>query len=217
MGPWSYSNLEKYESCPRQFYEVKVARSVVEPPTVHTEWGKSVHSAFEESVKSGVPLPPAMSQWQPLAYKLVRLPGEKLTEWKVALDKSYKPVGWNEAWTRGVIDLAVIGRTSAAVLDYKTGKRKFSEQLNLYASYILALYPNVETVHTAFVWLKDKRIDRGKVDREYLPVVRAAFLERASRLEAAYERNEWPERPSGLCNGWCPVKTCVFYRDKKNA
>ena len=41
------------------------------------------------------------------------------------------------------------------------------------------------------------------------------FIPRIRRMERAYEQDTWPAKPSGLCAGWCPVKTCPHYKDKK--
>lgn len=215
MRPWSFSNLEKFETCPRQFYEVKIAKSVQEPPTVHTVWGKEVHTALENRIKHGTPLPEGMTQWEGIAAKAAALPGEKHTELAVALDRAFQPTDWDTAWTRGVIDLAVIGDTTAAVVDWKTGKRKPTQQLDLYAAYVMALHPRIERVTTAFVWLKEQKTTKGEVTRDDYGGVWGEFLTRAARLEKAYERNSWPERPSGLCNGWCPVRACIFHKDKQ--
>lgn len=210
MAAWTYSQLDSHESCPKKFYHLKVARDVVEPPTEHTEWGTRVHTAFEDAIRDGTALPEGMTQWQKLADKLAALPGEKLTEQKFAIDRNFQPTDWSSAWSRGIADLVVLQGSKAAVLDYKTGKRKPSEQLDLYANYIFHTYPQIESVTTGYVWLKVKRIDRKPLPRASVSTTWQSLLPRVSKLESAYERNSWPARPSGLCNGWCPVKTCDF-------
>lgn len=211
---WTYSQLDTFETCPRKFYHTKVKKDVVEPPTVHTEWGTRVHTAFEEFMLNGTPLPEGMTQWQTLANKIAALPGQKLTEYKYALDRNFQPTDWKGSWTRGIADLVVIHKDKAVVMDYKTGKRKPTEQLDLYATYIFAHHPEVSVVNTGFVWLKEKRFDWGKVPREQLPVVWQGFLPRVAKLESAYERDRWPAKTSGLCNGWCPVTSCEFNKKK---
>jgi hypothetical protein len=211
---WTYSQLDTFESCPRKFYHTKVLRDIVEPPTVHTEWGTRVHTAFEDFVNDGVLLPEGMTQWQPLANSIVKLPGQKLTEQKYAIDRDFQPTDWKGAWTRGIADLVVIHGTKAAVMDYKTGKRKPTEQLDLYANYIFHYHPEVQQVTTGFVWLKEKRIDWKPVQREQVPVIWQGLLPRVAKLESAYERDRWPAKTSGLCNGWCPVTSCEFNRKR---
>ena len=182
MPPWTYSQLDSFETCPRKFYHLKVARDIVEPPSPHAEWGTRVHTAFEEWIKNGSPLPEGMTQWQSLAEKLANLPGEKLCEQKMALDKNFQPTDWKTSWTRGIADLLVVHKDRAVVADYKTGKRKPTEQLDLYAAYTFAHYPQVKVVTTAFVWLKDRKIDKKEVTRDEVPIVWSGFLPRVRKL-----------------------------------
>lgn len=211
---WTYSQLDKFETCPRQFYHVRVKRDIVEPPTEHTIWGEKVHTAMEHRVLHGTPLPEGMTQWEGLAKKVAGMPGQKLCEEKMAVDASFTPTEWKNAWSRGIADVVILHKDSAVVLDYKTGKRKLTEQLMLYAGYAFSTYPEVQTVTTGFVWLKDRKIDKEKFSRGDVPRIWNTFLPRVRKLESAYERDAWPCRPSGLCKGWCPVKTCEFYKSK---
>lgn len=155
-----------------------------------------------------------MVQWEPFAAKLERLEGDKHCEQQMAVDKNFQPAPWKSAWTRGIADLLVVSKSEAVVMDYKTGKRKLTEQLTLYAGYAFAHYPEVNTVTTGFVWLKDRKVDKETFTREDVPKIWNSFLPRVRKLELAYEKNAWPCRPSGLCRGWCPVKQCEFYKNK---
>lgn len=212
---WTYSQLDSFETCPKKFFHLKVARDVVEPPTEHQEWGTQVHTAFENAVNSGQALPEKMRQWQPLADKLCALPGKKYTEHRFAIDKAFAPTDWSNAWSRGIADLLVVHGDRAAVLDYKTGKRKPSEQLLLYAAYAYHHFPAIKHVRVGYVWLKDRRVDWQSTAREDLPATWQLLLPRVRKLESAYERASWPARPSGLCRAWCPVVACDF-NGKKN-
>lgn len=210
MPPWTYSQLDAFETCPRQFYELKVARNIVEPPSEAQLWGIKVHSAFEAAIKDGTPLPEGMHQWQPLATKLYQLGGTKLTEHRMCLDKSFQPTQWKGSWTRGVADLVVLRGQQAAVLDYKTGKKKPTEQLDIYAGYVFQYHPQVTSVKTGLVWLKERRIEWKLVQRSDAPGIWQQVLPRVKKLASAYERDSWPARTSGLCKAWCPVLSCEF-------
>ena len=212
---WTYSQLDKFETCPKQFYHVRVAKDYTEPPTEHTKWGERVHTAMEERVQFSIPLPEGMEHWEGIASKLAKLSGEKYVEHKMSVDKSFNSSSWKEAWSRGIADLLVINGDKAAVFDHKTGKRKITEQIMLYAGYTFAQFPEVNEVTTAFVWLKEKKVDKETFTRDDIPKIWNEFLPRVAKLEHAYEADKWPVRPSGLCNGWCPVKSCTYYKDKK--
>jgi CRISPR/Cas system-associated exonuclease Cas4 (RecB family) len=211
---WTYSQLDSFETCPRKFYHTKVKKDIIEPPTVHTEWGTKVHSALEEYMLNGTPLPEGMTQWNTLIEKIAKLPGKKLTEQKYAITRDFQPADWKQAWSRGIADLVVLHKDRAAIMDYKTGKRKPTEQLDLYANYIFHHHPEVNVVTTGFVWLKEKKLDWKPIQREEMPIIWRSFLPRVAKLESAYDRDRWPARSSGLCNGWCPVTSCEFNRKK---
>jgi CRISPR/Cas system-associated exonuclease Cas4 (RecB family) len=208
LQAWTYSRLESFETCPKKFYHLSVAKDYVDPPTEATKWGERVHKAFEDRITIGTPLPEGMTQWNPIAEKLDALPGEKLAEQKLAIDRNFKPAPWQQAWSRGIADLLVTHKDSAVVIDYKTGKRKPSEQLALYAAYTFALDPSVEKVTTGFVWLKEKKIDKQTFTKDDIPSIWKEILPKVHKLESAYERDSWPAKPSGLCKGWCPVTSC---------
>jgi hypothetical protein len=207
---WTSSQLDAFETCPRQFYLIKVEKSVKETKRDFADWGQTVHTAFEVRIRDGVPLPDGMHQWEPLAKKLIALPGTKLSEQKYALDQNFLPTDWSTAWTRGIVDLSVVSGYRGAALDYKTGKRKLTDQLKLYAGYMFAYHPELEKVSTGFVWLRDKKIDKEVFHREDVPAIWQSFLPRVRRLEIAYETGRWPPRPNGLCKQYCPCLGCEF-------
>jgi predicted RecB family nuclease len=212
---WTYSQLEKFETCPRQFYHVRVKKDWVEAPTDATRWGEKVHTAMENRVLYGEALPDGMNQWESIATKIASMKGEIKCEQKMAVDSGFQPADWGSAWSRGIADVVITYKDTAVILDYKTGKRKPTEQLMLYAGYAFAHYPQVQTVTTGFVWLKEKKIDKTPFHRSDVSTIWLEFLPRVRKLETAYEKDKWLARPSGLCNGWCPVKSCEFYKDKK--
>lgn len=215
MKSWTYSSLDKFLTCPKQYYHLRVAKDYVDPPSEHTIWGEKVHAALEDYVKDGKDLPDEMSKWQGIVDKLCKLPGEKFTEQKMSIDRNFQPCDWDKAWTRGIIDLLVVNKKTALVADYKTGKRKPSDQLWLYALYVFAHYPSVESVHTVFVWLGTRKIDKETVHRRDIAQAWQRFLPAVNRLEISYEKDSWPAKPSGLCRQWCPVLSCT-HNGRKN-
>lgn len=73
---WTYSQLEKFETCPKQFYHVRVSKDVTEPPTDATKWGERVHTAFEHRILNGTALPEGMGQWEGIATKIASMKGD---------------------------------------------------------------------------------------------------------------------------------------------
>jgi hypothetical protein len=210
MPPWTYSHLDKFESCPKQFYELKVVKNFEDPPTEQKLWGDEVHRHMQCAVDNKAELPTGMSQWQSLVNKICAMPGTKFTEYKMSLDASFNPAPWDDCWSRGIADVVVLGKSTAAVLDYKTGKYKPSEQLKLYAGYVFSHHSQIQRIETGYLWLKERKITKESISRAEMPHVWQGLVQRAAKLRSAYERNVWPPRPSGLCRGWCPVTTCKY-------
>lgn len=217
---WSYSSLTAFETCGRKYYLTRVAKTVVETQHETARHGEDVHRALEVAVKQQTPMPEKYKELQPIAMKLQAYPGKREAELKLAIDKSFKPVSWfdKQAWCRGIIDLNVEKGNKAVALDYKTGKRKpESTQLMLFAGLLMHHKPYLEQVTTGFVWLKDKKIDREDFTRDSIGIIWQEFMPRVERMELAYKKDQWVPRPSGLCNGWCPVgkANCEFWKEKR--
>jgi hypothetical protein len=208
MSAWTYSSLDKYLTCPKQYYHTRVVRDVKEPPTEHTIWGEKVHQALEDYIQHYKTLPDDMAHWDSFMSKIRKLAGVKHTEIKLAVDRNFQPCDWGDAWSRGIVDLLVTNKDTALVVDYKTGKRKPSDQLSLYAAYVFAHYPEVQQVTTAFVWLKDRRVDKETFTRDDIAAIWQRFLPVVIKIEASLDSNKWPAKPSGLCRQWCHVLTC---------
>jgi hypothetical protein len=211
---WTFSSLEAFETCPKQYHDVRISRRIKDKINPQADWGDRVHNAFESFIKDGTPLPETMTQWRGLLTRLNEIPGRKITEVKLAVDRNFCAVEYKQAWSRGKGDLAILNGSEGALFDYKTGKPKPSEQLTLYAGYSFAEWPQLKKVQTAFVWLKTRQIVTQTFHREDVPKIWQEFTPRVRRLELAFEKNAWPARPSGLCKGWCPVTDCEHYKTK---
>lgn len=214
---WSYSRLNSFEICPRRYYEITVAKSVVDKPNAQQGEGLVTHKALELNVLRGQPLPQELRNLEPLMYQLKAAPGQIYAEQKLALDANFQPCGWKDwdvAWCRAVIDVMKIHDDAAFAGDYKTGKPKFeSDQLKLTAAVVFHHHPMVQKVTTAFLWLNHPtaRPTTETYWREALPVIWQDFLPRVERLQIATTQNKWPERPNGLCRQHCPVTGCKHH------
>ncbi len=213
LPPWSASSLMAFSSCPHKYYRIRVIKDVKEqPPSDAILLGRKLHTAFENAVNLNAPLPGEYKGWQEIVDKIKALPGEKLAEYPLAVDANFQACGARcpETFSRGVADLIVLKGDEAIILDYKTGKRRESDQLGLYAAFAFAKWPELKKVHTAYVWLKARAIDRKSYTRDDVPELWQRWLPIVRRLEDAYATGEWLPSPSGLCRGYCPVADCKF-------
>lgn len=213
--PWSYSSLTAYETCPKRYYLTRVSKEIKEPGTDATKWGVEVHTALEYRVKDGTVLPESMQKWEPSCARILSYGGDVFTERQYALTQDFRPTGWfdKDAWVRGIVDVGVLLGDRAVVLDWKTGKPKTdSDQLKLFAAFVMHSEPQIDRVSTSFVWLAHKKVTKEKFTRADISTIWQGFLPRTRRLELAYERDKWEAKPSGLCKNWCPVgkERCNF-------
>ena len=143
-----------------------------------------------------------------MAAKFDNVPGKVTAETKYSLTETLHPTEWfgKDAWCRGIIDLMICNDDKALVLDWKTGKVKpDSDQLKLFAAFVFHTHPDINTVSTGFIWLKEGRITKEKYERSDLSDIWKGFLPRVRRVEMAFEEDKWEAKPSGLCRNWCPV------------
>lgn len=216
--PWSHSRLSSFENCPRQFYEVTVAKTVQDVKGEATIWGEEVHKHFEARLGDGVALPAILETHNEFMEYLDNLPGEKLVEAKIALNTQLEPCAFfgSDVWYRGVIDYGKINGAYAQLYDHKTGKvhSKF-DQLKLFALYTFAAYPEVEEVRAEYYWTQTKSTSGQSYTRDMIPQLWAQFVPALKQYAEAYRTNTWQPRPSGLCNGWCPVTGCEYWNPKR--
>ena len=220
MGAWSYSSLTKYDTCPRQYYEVKIAKRFVDEENEQSRWGSDVHEAIEHHFKEGTPIPQRMNAFVPTVQKVkdhvFGSGGEFAVEIELGVDQTLTEArGFNDedCYARGIIDLLQIKGSKALNLDWKTGKIKDSNQLRMSSGLIFANFPQVEVVHAGYVWLPVNQITREIWRRE--DNVWSVFDPILRNLEWSRQHDAWPPKPSGLCKGWCSVKSCEYWQAKR--
>jgi hypothetical protein len=100
--------------------------------------------------------------------------------------------------------------------DWKTGKVKNdTQQLQLSSAILMHTHDDIQKVTSGYIWLAANKITDEKFKRDDLPAIWQEFLPRVARMERAFEQDEWKKHPSGLCRGWCPVKSCAHCKEKK--
>jgi len=181
-------------------------------------WGEHVHKAFEDRMADGVVLPPDLRVHEPILQTLEQLPGEQFTERKIALNRRLEPCGFfaNDVWFRGVIDYTKVDDDHAVIVDYKTGRAhsKF-QQLQLFALHTFILYPEVHSVEARFYWTKTSQWSDEMYRRHETSAMWARFVPDLKQYSEAFKMGVWQKRQSGLCNGWCPVTDCEFWKPRR--
>lgn len=218
VQPWSHSRLSSFENCPKQFFHTTVAKTVQEVKGEATIWGEQVHAHFEARLADGTPLPDMLATHEPFMQFLDNMPGDKLVEQKIALSRALEPCGFfdKNVWYRGVIDYGRVSGSTARLIDHKTGKHhaKFG-QLKLFALHTFIAYPAVETVRAEYYWTQTQTTNGETYTRDQMADLWLEFTPALKQYAEAFLTDTWQPRPSGLCNGWCPVTSCEFWKPKR--
>ena len=217
MIKWSYSGLKDYVNCPRQYYEVKIAKTFFKKPTEQMLYGTAVHSALEDYVSKGKPLEKNYERYRPLLDALLEIEGERYPEYRMALNADRQPCsfGAKDYWVRGIVDLAIVDGDTAHIVDYKTGSAKYPDvkQLKLMSLMTYAHFPEVTKIKAGLVFVAHNVFIDEEYDRDQSEDMWKEFLPDLERLKLSHEYNKWPENPTPLC-GWCPVTTCQFNKGR---
>lgn len=211
---WSYSALNAFETCPRQFYEMRVLKRWPDPPGEAQQFGTLVHQYLEGRFKMGKQLPVFLNHLEPIVQKLENSKGPVQAEYKLALNAQLKPVEFfaRDTWVRAVGDVIKVHENRAFALDWKSGKyREGDDQLKIQSAVMFATYPHLTDITVFYAWIKDKRATVRHFKRDDSPAIWQEFLPRVKRMEIAHETKEYPPKPSGLCRKWCRVESCEFH------
>jgi len=217
--PWSHSALEDFKNCPKAFHAKRVAKTVKEEQSDAIIWGNKVHTAFEERIRDSTPLPDYLQEHEPFMQELADLQGQTFAEQKIALDTRMQPTTFfaKDVWMRGVIDFLNVHGDGALVVDYKTGKpHSDMGQLKLSALHTFAAYPEVQFVTVKYYWTKTCSDEPEETyTRDQIREMWSEFVPDLKQYVEAFKTDTWQARPSGLCNGWCPVTSCEHWKPKR--
>ena len=215
---WSFSALSDYESCPKKYYETRVAKNYVFQDTPQTIYGKEVHTALENYVRDGVALAKNYLRFKNMVDALINIPGEKYCEYEMALTKDKQVCDFKDEnrWVRGIVDLLIVDGDYAFIIDYKTGSNKYPKpkQLRLMALMTFAHFPQVKKIKAGLLFVMHNSFVQETYRREDIDDSWEKFKVPLERLNMSYENNVWTPNPTPLC-GWCPVTSCEFHKPRR--
>jgi hypothetical protein len=223
----SYTKLKDYSTCPRMFYKKHLTGMPFESSPA-LEWGKRVHSAYENFVLHDTPIPTDVEQKSGSSVpQMIKGQAEKLSaegallvpvfgeqEW--AIDFAGRCARWRDGsgvFMRGKADIGYGARTMCFIGDYKTGKGGYPDTDQLDALALLATaQPQLKCygrVTGALLFVEADKLVMKETDTS--TAGRLALLKdwqsRALEVVTSYEQDRWVEKSSGLC-GWCPDTDC---------
>src|SRR5574337_374882 len=213
--PWSHSSLQGFDTCARQYEEIKVLRHFKSADNEASLWGNEFHTAAELYLKGEAALGERFAGYKDYLDQFLAMPGKLYAEQEYALDRALRPCAFSgpEVWGRGIIDVLVLNGTHAMVADHKTGKRKKDmQQLIIFALLVFYHHPEIETCETTYRWLKTSEIDTETFHRSGIAAMWETLIPKLQRYAQAFHVGVFPARPSGLCKKHCPVESCEYFQ-----
>lgn len=213
---WSFSRLKQFKDCPKQLYHNAVAPKYHPDRVPYVEGkaqrdGKLVDEALTRRIASGVPLPLQYQPYEGMVQAIMKAPGAKLAQMQIALNQAFQQVGsqdWDNAWVRTIYDIAIVNGEHGFIGDWKNGQVWIDEdQLRLFAATGFHVFPELEVIDTAYIWLKHGITSDKTYTRRELPDMWNTFLPDVERMQVAYKTTHWPAAPrkgDKTCR-WCPA------------
>jgi len=218
LPTWSFSSLKGFLTCAKKYYHLRVAKDYVDAPSAATTYGSEFHTACEKYVRDDTPLEARFAHVMPVLDALKAIKGERLCERKMALNIKLEECTFfaKDCFVRGIGDLIILQREKgvAFCVDYKTGKSSRyadTDQLELMALMIFALFPEIKEVRGALLFVVPKDMIKRTYHKKDRKKMWAKWLAEYSRLLGAIETNVWNPTPSGLCRNHCPVSECPHW------
>lgn len=214
----SASAIKLFETCPKQYYHKRITKDVKDVTNEAAELGKQIHKHFEDRLISQTPLPSSLAAHEPICRTISAGKGKLMVEKQLTLNADFEPTEWfaDNAWLRSCADVIVLNDRVATVLDWKTGKRQAdATQLCLLALQIFAHYKEVQTVKSAFVWLKTSKMDSSLYKRENILPLWSDIMSRIGIIQDALNEDAWIATPSGLCS-YCPVTSNLCKHSRRS-
>ena len=221
--PQSYSSLNVFETCPRQYEAKYITKEVKYVQSQAAAWGDQVHTVLENYLKTqgGIAVPPNMAMYRPFGdwvlERAAKNGGQVLAERQTGVTKAHTACAYKDKqrWIGGKIDVTIIypQQRRAEVFDWKTGKiRNDATQLKLYNGFTFADYPEIDTAASGYVWLEHKQVSPPLVlQRSDADNVWSEFEHKYRQLQDAYVRGVFQPTPNPLCAKWCDVVSCEFH------
>lgn len=211
---WSYSSIKQFQTCPKQYYHLRLQKDFKDPPSPAMDYGNRFHKAAELYVRDGTKLPQEFMFAKATLDKLAQMRGTVLPEQKLALTANLEPCKFfdSNAWWRGIVDLLILNDGKAKILDYKTGKSaKYADvgQLELMTLATFKHYPEVKSVRAGLLFVLCDEFITADYTQDDVPDLWQKWLSAYGELKHAYKTWSWNPKPSGLCRQHCVVTDCI--------
>jgi hypothetical protein len=213
----SYSAIKLYDNCPLRYFRQRVVKDVTDEAGEASVHGERVHASLEKRLTEKTPLPKELEGHEEVCRALEVISndsgGKLLIEHELTLNENLEPTTWwaPDAWIRSKLDVLVLRKKDAVVVDWKTGARRPDMfQMRMFAAQVFKHYEDVKSIRVALVWLKHNTTDKEVFTRSQTNELWTEIMSKIGRIYKSLEHDKWPAKPSGLCR-YCPARhDCNF-------
>lgn len=223
----SYSRLSDFTTCPYKFKSKYLDKTYPdESGNVAFEKGKIVHKQLEQYVlhkKNPKGEPPVLGiiakNAKSMLDSLCSDPTTVFPELQIAVDMNWEECTWfapaHVVKYRAIVDLLRFNGDTLYIIDYKTGKfADYSDsptsQLRLTATIFFSLYPGINKIVSAYLYVEHKQTVQVVFLRDELEKMKSDF-------DAAYQmvqdEEDFAPTKHQYCM-WCLVNDCPIKGNK---
>ncbi len=191
---YSYSKIRTYLYCPRR-YKYHYIDGIKSETSDIMESGTAIHKAIQE--QNEVYVLDNIENYVMYRNALDYLKFVKPIEYEVKLGitENFEPVGFDNAWFHGIIDLIYYG----GILDWKTGQSK-PDALQILLNGMLAKIHGYEVNEVTYVYLHSGTYSTVQFTEETFENIKQTLKSLVKQIE---NDNEYKANPSHKCY-YCP-------------
>ena len=240
-APYSFSKINTYEQCALKFKFLYIDKLGTYVPNLAMERGSYIHTLLENDTKSKptsfkfkIATPEQQSECidifikfkqSELGQRYLEVPAQAEVEFGMKfVDGVLTPCSYydKEALFRGKIDHSILEGETIHLIDWKTGKVSGFPaplQLVMYAVWAFAMYPNVNFIRTAFVYVEHENQEKVyEFRREHLDALKKKVIEKIVNMEKEEKFRKSESRLCDYCDfraaGLCEPETHDEFADK---
>lgn len=206
---WSYSLLHCFRDiCAHQGQARYIDKTIQFVETPEIQHGNRGHSALEQRVGGGKPLPLEFEKCEKFAKPFDGRGAQTEAWYYIGTDGKACDRFAKNKFGHGKLDLLLIQKDTAFLNDWKFGNGKYEDpfELEIGALLVHAKYPHLKKIVGTYTWIKEDRVSKVYD----LSDTRKTWNEVCSIMQTIlnYRKiDEFPKRRSGLCN-WCQRWDC---------
>ena len=220
----SYSSISCFETCPKQFQEKYILKTVKFKPNEAAAYGQEGHKVCEDAVKAKTLPTGRWSHVAPVIQSIYNAAGDAPlhAEYELGITQDKEPTTFWKGWLRGKLDLTYKPvPDKAVILDYKFAAykpSKYNLEMDVFSYLLMKNDEEVEAIKRGLLWLKQESPGSPTITtvtrKEDFNRIEDNVLGKIQFIERSVEFDNFPCKVTGLC-GWCDVTSCPHQKARR--